>query len=341
MRLSIVILNWNGSAYLQRFLPVLLRHTPADGVEVVVADNGSTDDSLDVLERGFPSVRVMPLERNYGFAEGYDKALFRLESDYFLLLNSDVEVTEGWLQPLLDYMDAHRDVAACQPKIRAFHRRTHFEYAGAAGGFIDRLGYPFCRGRVLGTVEEDRGQYDAACDVFWASGACLLVRAKDFWEAGALDAGFFAHMEEIDLCWRLRSRGRRVVCVPQSVVYHVGGGTLAAESPYKTYLNYRNNLLMLYKNLPEGDLRRVMRCRYVLDYLSALHLLLTGRFRNAAMVFKARHDYKRLRPKYASKRHENMQLAVVRSIPEVFPRSLILRYYLHGANTFRKLTGHG
>ena len=188
MRLSIVILNWNGSAYLQRFLPVLLRHTPADGVEVVVADNGSTDDSLDVLERGFPSVRVMPLERNYGFAEGYDKALFRLESDYFLLLNSDVEVTEGWLQPLLDYMDAHRDVAACQPKIRAFHRRTHFEYAGAAGGFIDRLGYPFCRGRVLGTVEEDRGQYDAACDVFWASGACLLVRAKDFWEAGALDA---------------------------------------------------------------------------------------------------------------------------------------------------------
>ena len=308
-------------------------------MEVVVADNGSTDDSLDVLERGFPSVRVMPLERNYGFAEGYDKALFRLESDYFLLLNSDVEVTEGWLQPLLDYMDAHRDVAACQPKIRAFHRRTHFEYAGAAGGFIDRLGYPFCRGRVLGTVEEDRGQYDAACDVFWASGACLLVRAKDFWEAGALDAGFFAHMEEIDLCWRLRSRGRRVVCVPQSVVYHVGGGTLAAESPYKTYLNYRNNLLMLYKNLSEGDLRRVMRCRYVLDYLSALHLLLTGRFRNAAMVFKARHDYKRLRPKYASKRHENMQLAVVRSIPEVYPHSLILHYYLHGANTFRKLTG--
>ena len=337
MRLSIVILNWNGSAYLQRFLPVLLRHTPADGVEVVVADNGSTDDSLDVLERGFPSVRVMPLERNYGFAEGYDKALFRLESDYFLLLNSDVEVTEGWLQPLLDYMDAHRDVAACQPKIRAFHRRTHFEYAGAAGGFIDRLGYPFCRGRVLGTVEEDRGQYDAACDVFWASGACLLVRAKDFWEAGALDAGFFAHMEEIDLCWRLRSRGRRVVCVPQSVVYHVGGATLSKGSPRKTFLNFRNNLLMLYKNLPDKELRSVLRVRRVLDWLAAAAFLVQGRVGDFRAVVRARREYRRMRPLYRAAREENLRAVRLNDIPERRRFSLLWQYYVRGRKFFSAL----
>lgn len=228
MRLYIVILNWNGSAYLQRFLPVLLRHTPADGVEVVVADNGSTDDSLAVLGRDFPTVRVMPLERNYGFAEGYNKALFRLESDYFLLLNSDVEVTEGWLQPLLDYMDGHDDVAACQPKIRSCHRRTHFEYAGAAGGFIDRLGYPFCRGRVLGTVEEDRGQYDDARDLFWVSGAAFCCRADVFRALGGFDDDFFAHMEEIDLCWRLQLMGWRLRVVPRSRVWHLGGGSVGS-----------------------------------------------------------------------------------------------------------------
>ena len=337
-RVAVVILNWNGRELMRRFLPSVVANTP-DWADVIVADNGSTDGSIEMLEQEFPSVGILCLDQNYGFAEGYNRALDRIEHPYCVLLNSDVEVTPHWLDAPIHLLDTDPTVAAVQPKILAWHDKQRFEYAGAAGGFIDRLGYPFCRGRVLGTVEEDRGQYDAACDVFWASGACLLVRAKDFWEAGALDAGFFAHMEEIDLCWRLRSRGRRVVCVPQSVVYHVGGGTLAAESPYKTYLNYRNNLLMLYKNLPEGDLHRVMRCRYVLDYLSALHLLLTGRFRNAAMVFKARHDYKRLRPKYASKRHENMQQAVVRSIPEVYPHSLILRYYLRGAKTFRKLMG--
>lgn len=338
MKLSIVILNWNGAAYLQRFLPFLLQHTPTDHVEIVVADNGSTDHSLEVLERDFPSVQTLVLDRNYGFAEGYNRALSRLNgSDYYLLLNSDVEVTPGWLQPMLSYMDTHADVAACQPKVLSWHQRTHFEYAGAAGGYMDRWGYPFCRGRVLGVLEEDKGQYDTTADVFWATGACLLVRAADFWAAGGLDAAFFAHMEEIDLCWRLRSRGRRVVCVPQSVVYHMGGGTLSAESPRKTYLNYRNNLLMLYKNLPKGDWRKVMLLRYFLDYLSAFHLLLTGRFSNAVMVFKARHDYKRMRSAYAAVRQANLQQTINFPIREIMPRSLVLRYYLCGENTYNKL----
>ncbi len=338
MRLSIVILNWNGANFLRKFLPGVVRHSAMDGVEVVVADNGSTDNSLDVLRDAFPQVRVIELGRNYGFAEGYNRALEQIDADLFLLLNSDVEVTEGWLQPLIDCMDSHNDVAACQPKILSYAHRSRFEYAGAAGGFIDCLGYPFCRGRVLDTLEEDRGQYDTMTDIFWASGACLMLRARDFREAGGLDAGFFAHMEEIDLCWRLRSRKRRVVCVPQSVVHHVGGGTLGAENPQKTYLNYRNNLLMLYKNMPDDRLRKVMFARYFLDYLSALHMLLTARFRCAVMVFKARRHYKRLRPDYLPKRKENMRRAEVSTIREMLPRPLLLSYYLRRQKTYSSLT---
>lgn len=336
MKLSIVILNWNGSAYLQKFLPALLRHTPLGDVEVVVADNGSTDDSLAMLARKFPQVKTLALEQNYGFAEGYNRALFRLESsEYYLLLNSDVEVSEGWLEPMLNYMDEHKQVGACQPKIRSYHQKDFFEYAGASGGFIDRLGYPFCRGRVLGKLEKDNGQYDDIADIFWATGACLLIRSEVYWQVGGLDAAFFAHMEEIDLCWRLRSRGYGVVCVPQSMVYHVGGGTLNAESPYKTYLNYRNNLLMLYKNLPDEDLRQVMALRYFLDYLSALHMFLTGRFRNAFQIFKARHDYKRMRPKYLSKRRENLQLSIAPPpLPGMLQGSLLFQFYLRGKHTY-------
>ena len=253
-KLSIVILNWNGAEMLRKFLPSVITHSEGEGIEVCVADNASTDNSLEVMRTEFPDVRLILLDRNYGFAEGYNRALAEVDAEYSLLLNSDVEVAEGWLSPMLAYMDAHPEVAACQPKIRSWHRREEFEHAGACGGYMDKYGYPFCRGRMMDTVEVDAGQYDTVVPVFWATGAALLVRTADYREAGGLDARFFAHMEEIDLCWRLRSRGRGIVCIPQSVVFHVGGATLNKNNPRKTYLNFRNNLLMLYKNLPEEEL---------------------------------------------------------------------------------------
>ena len=249
---------------LREFLPSVLAHSALEGVEVCVADNASTDESLEVMRQEFPDVRLILLDKNYGFAEGYNRALSEVDAEYSLLLNSDVEVTAGWLPPMLDYMDTHPEVAACQPKIRSYHRRNEFEHAGACGGFMDKYGYPFCRGRMMDTVEEDRGQYDTITPVLWATGAALLVRSADYREAGGLDARFFAHMEEIDLCWRLRCRGKSIVCIPQSLVYHVGGATLNKSNPRKTYLNFRNNLLMLYQNLPESELHSVMRIRTAL-----------------------------------------------------------------------------
>ena len=237
MKLGIVILNWNGEEMLRRFLPSVIEHSPE--AEVVVADNGSSDGSLKLMAEQFPYIRTLVFDRNYGFAEGYNKAIAEVECDLCLLLNSDVRVEEGWLRPMLDYMKAHPEVAACQPKIRCEWAPDMLEYAGACGGYIDRLGFPFCRGRILGTVERDEGQYDSIASVAWATGAALLIRRDVYLEAGGLDARFFAHQEEIDLCWRLRSRGYKIACIPESVVYHVGGGTLPKESPQKAYLNFR------------------------------------------------------------------------------------------------------
>ena len=261
-QIAIVILNWNGRELLERFLPSVIAHTPTEQADVIVADNGSTDDSLELLQAKFPTVKTICLDRNYGFAEGYNQALKPINHPYTVLLNSDVEVTPGWLDAPIAALEKEADIAAVQPKIRAQRNKDYFEYAGAAGGFMDRYGYPYCRGRVFDVVEKDKGQYDAPTEILWATGACLFIRTQVYKEAGGLDAGFFAHQEEIDLCWRLRSRGYRLVCTPQSVVYHVGGATLNAESPRKTFLNFRNNLLMLYKNLPEKDLKQVMRIRF-------------------------------------------------------------------------------
>ena len=252
-------MNWNGCEMLRSFLPSVVRCSDTEGTEIYVADNGSTDASVEMLRQEFPSVHLIILDKNRGFAEGYNLALQQVSAEYVVLLNSDVEVTGHWLAPLVDYMDAHPEVAACQPKIRSWRYKERFEYAGAAGGFIDRYGYPFCRGRIMGVVEEDNGQYDTVVPVFWATGAALFIRLKDYQDAGGLDGRFFAHMEEIDLCWRLRARGRMLVCVPQSTVYHVGGATLKKENPHKTFLNFRNNLVMLYKNLPEEELGYVDR----------------------------------------------------------------------------------
>jgi len=335
MKISIVILNWNGAEYLQQFLPALIRYSQLPGVEIVIADNGSTDNSLEFLATEFPNLRVITFDQNYGFAEGYNRALALLDSEYYLLLNSDVELSENWLEPMLDFMQKNQQFAACQPKIRSFHKKDYFEYAGAAGGFIDRFGYPFCRGRILSTTEKDSGQYDTTTPIFWATGACFLVRSKLFWEMGGFDAAFFAHMEEIDLCWRLRNSGYEIACVPQSVVYHVGGGTLHAESPFKTYLNFRNNLLMLYKNLPASELRKTMIVRFFLDFLAALHFMFDGKFANAMQVFKARSDFKNMRNNYHSFREKNKQS---KNIPEIYPKSIIFDYYFGRKKLFSDLT---
>ena len=333
-KLSIVILNWNGASMLREFLPSVLAHSALEGVEVCVADNASTDESLEVMRQEFPDVRLILLDKNYGFAEGYNRALSEVDAEYSLLLNSDVEVTAGWLPPMLDYMDTHPEVAACQPKIRSYHRRNEFEHAGACGGFMDKYGYPFCRGRMMDTVEEDRGQYDTITPVLWATGAALLVRSADYREAGGLDARFFAHMEEIDLCWRLRCRGKSIVCIPQSLVYHVGGATLNKSNPRKTYLNFRNNLLMLYKNLPESELHSVMRIRGCLDLLAALQFLLKGEWGNVRAVFRARKDYARMRPSYQAVRTENLSKTTHPTQPERFAWSLLWKYYAKRVRRF-------
>lgn len=313
---------------LRRYLPSVVANTRGEGVEVVVADNGSTDSSRDVLRKEFPSVRVIEFDRNYGFAEGYNRALAETDSTYIVLLNSDVEVTAGWLLPLLDYMDNHPSVAAVQPKILSDTDRKRFEHAGAAGGYLDALGYPFCRGRIVGYTAEDRGQYDMPADVLWTSGACMCVRTDIYKRVGGLDAAFFAHMEEIDFCWRLNCRGYRLVCLPKSKVYHLGGGALNYESPRKTYLNFRNNLLMLYKNLPARYLLWVLLVRFFLDYVAALQLLLTGKPANARAAVKARLDYRRMKPQMKAAREENMRLAKVPYPQTICRRSVIWDYYI-------------
>lgn len=334
MKTSVVILNWNGRKLLEQFLPTVLQHTLNDETEVVVADNGSSDDSLDFLKANFPQVPVIILDKNYGFAEGYNRALQQVQSEYVVLLNSDVETTENWLSTMIRYIDEHPEISALQPKILAQTRKTHFEYAGACGGFIDRFGYPFCRGRILENVEEDLGQYDSVIPVFWATGACLCIRRKDYFEAGGLDARFFAHMEEIDLCWRLNARGKRVECLPQSVVYHVGAASLAKENPRKTYLNFRNNLLMLYKNSRLRSLIFVFTLRLILDALAFLHLILRGKFENAKSVIEAHKDFFKMRPDFKHNRRENLKKRVIGHIPTKFRGSILWNYYVKGKKTY-------
>ena len=334
-RVAVVILNYNGADMLKRFLPTVINCSR--GAQIVVADNASTDSSVSVMREQFPAVEFICLEKNWGFAQGYNLALEKVDAEYFILLNSDVEVTQGWIEPMLELLDGNPDVAACQPKLLDYKRKTHFEYAGAAGGFIDRYGYPYCRGRIFETVEEDKGQYDSVCDIFWATGAALMVRAGDYRDAGGLDGRFFAHMEEIDLCWRLRSRGRRILCVPQSIVYHVGGATLNYNNPRKTFLNFRNNLLMLHKNLQQKEYRTVMAVRCLLDYVAAVKFLLTGDVANCKAVVEARREFKRVKSGYNTNRKENLQATVAEEIPERSCFSILWRYYARGCKRFSQI----
>lgn len=331
-KLAIVILNYNGEEMLKRFIPTLLNCS--GDAEIVVADNASDDNSVATIQRCHPEVRIITLQKNWGFAEGYNRALKHVDAKYYLLLNSDVEVTEGWLDPLLSIMEADPSIAACQPKLLDYKRKTHFEYAGASGGFMDCYGYPYCRGRIFDTVEEDKGQYDTPCEIFWATGAALLVRSNCYWEVGGLDGRFFAHMEEIDFCWRLRARGHRIVCIPQSAVFHVGGATLSRSNPRKTFLNFRNNLLMLYKNLPAQRLRRVMMMRAFLDYVAAVKFLLSGDIKDFKAVVKARREYRKMRHDFLPDRIENIRCAVCENIPQMSNRSILWEYYVKGNRLF-------
>lgn len=322
---------------LRKYLPSVLQYS-RDEATIYIADNASTDDSLPMLERHFPECRIIRLDRNWGFAEGYNRALAQVEAEYYMLLNSDVEVTHHWLTPLIEHLDAHPDIAACQPKLLSMANRDSFEYAGASGGFIDRYGYPFCRGRIFETVEADNGQYNYTTDVLWATGAALLVRAREYNNVGGLDGRFFAHCEEIDLCWRLRIAGRRVVCIPESQVYHVGGGTLPKANPMKTYYNFRNSLTMLYKCLPDNELRYVMHCRWWLDYLAAWEmLLLKHNLGDFKAVYRARRDFRRWRHDFDDDRRSIQKGRVATEIPEQRRFMLLWQYYVKKRTHFSDL----
>lgn len=323
MDIAVVILNWNGLGMLQTYLPTLIARTTCPGAFIVVADNGSTDGSVAWLQTNYPAIRTLRFDQNYGFTGGYNRALREIDADYYVLLNSDIEVGEKWLEPLAGFMEEHPEVGICQPKVLSIAERDRFEYAGAAGGFIDYLGYPFCRGRILSKLEKDQGQYDEAVECFWATGACMMVRSALYHHLGGLDELFFAHMEEIDFCWRAKMLGYQVWCVPASTVWHVGGGTLPNNSPRKLYFNYRNNLLMLRKNLPDSSrYHRRFRTRLLLDDLSAAVYLLTGRWRSFAAVCRAHRDYRRMRRDLEVSPFEEG-----RDFEGLYPRSIVFDFF--------------
>lgn len=334
---SVVILNWNGAELLQKFLPTVLKHTQSEDCEVVVADNASSDNSVEVMKQQFPYVKLILLDKNYGFAEGYNRALQQVDSKYVVLLNSDVETSNNWLNPLIDHLERNRNTAAVQPKILSYNNKSMFEYAGAAGGFIDRYGYPFCRGRILHKLEEDKGQYDKPIEIFWATGACLCMRRDDYIKAGGLDAKFFAHMEEIDLCWRLLSRGKKIFCLPQSKVYHVGGASLDSESPRKVHLNFRNNLLMIYKNATLAKLIEILLMRIVLDTAAAAHFLVQGKWKHAKAVGDAYSDFIKMSPSFKHKRKNNLKKTVQRNIPQLYQGSMLFDFYFRRRRKYSEI----
>lgn len=334
---AVLVLNWNGRTLLQQFLPSWLAHIP-DYADLIIVDNGSTDDSVSFLQEHYRDVHLLAFEENLGFAGGYNRAIEELDYQTVILLNSDVELTSGWLDQPMQLLNSSPEIAAVQPTLRAQRSPKDFEYAGAAGGFIDRLGYPFCRGRIFDTIEEDRGQYADSVDLFWASGACLIIRRAVYREVGGLDTLFFAHQEEIDLCWRLNARGWRIVSAPQSIVYHVGGASLSADSPRKVFLNFRNNLLMIYKNLPAPTLHRVLFARMILDLVAMLVYLLRLRPGQAASILKGWRCFLIKRQRYESTRQENLKKTVRPISPELMkPYSLLFQYYFKGRKRYSDL----
>ena len=362
MKTAVVILNWNTEDFLRKFLPGLTASVfEVKDAEVIVADNDSSDGSMLVMNEVFPQIRTINLEKNFGFTGGYNRAFNEIDCEYFVLINSDIEVSQGWLKPLVDWMDNHPDCGACAPKLHSWQEKEKFEYAGAAGGYIDKYGYPFCRGRVLKRLETDRGQYDSPSDVFWATGACLMVRSSVYKALGGLDERFFAHMEEIDLCWRMQLHGWKVTVIPESVVYHVGGGTLPASSPFKLFLNFRNNLLMLDNNLSKtfaleccnkgmdtakaaakGHRKACRRifARKILDGMSALAYLLTFKWSSFKSVLKAHKEYRKL--KHSPDKEEICRylsgLHAGTSVKGIYGKWIILQSIFKGENIFSSIS---
>ncbi len=335
-KVAVVILNWNGKKFLEKFLPPLIAHTPS-WAELIVADNASTDDSVNFVKEHFPQIRIIINEDNYGFAKGYNVALRQIEAQYYCLLNSDIEVAENWIEPVINFLDNHPDVAICQPKLLSFSEKDMFEYAGASGGFIDKFGYPFCRGRMFQTMEEDTHQYDDIVEIFWATGACMFVRADLYHKLGGLDDDFFAHMEEIDFCWRAKNAGHKVMCCPESVVYHIGGGSLPKSSPRKTFLNFRNNIILLYKNLPRRKLPWVFFMRFILDNIAAIRFLFDSGFGDFKAVYKAYFSF------YGSfrKNFRKRKWIKPQHVSEIYNKSIVFEYYLRGKKYFSDLNKSG
>lgn len=335
-RVAVVILNWNGEKFLKQFLPNVVEHS-SDMADVVVIDNASKDGSIEYITSAFPQVQIVQLPVNYGFAGGYNHGLKNIPNEFYVLLNSDVEVTKGWIKPVVDYMDSVDRMAACQPKILDFHRKEWFEYAGAAGGYIDKDAYAFCAGRIFFEFEKDHGQYTHNEEVFWASGASMFIRRSAWQEVGGLDEDFFAHMEEIDLCWRLKNRGYKIGACRQSVVYHYGGGTLDRQSPFKTYLNFRNNLYMIVKNHRGSALSIKLFRRMVLDGIAGIRFVTEGKFSHFVSVLKAHFSfYKNLRG-LRRKRHDEDRNTSNPDLTGIYDGSIIKHFFIFGKRSFGDL----
>ena len=326
-KIAVVILNFNGIHWLKKFLKGVILKSPE--AEIYVADNNSKDESVSFLKENFPDVKIIENSKNTGYSGGYNFALNNICADYYVLLNSDVEVSENWIMPIISKMEQDKNIAACQPKIKQFDNKDYFEYAGASGGFIDKYGFPFCRGRIFNTLEKDNGQYDNPIEVFWASGACLFIRANCFHEVNGFDNDFFAHMEEIDLCWRLKNKGYKIMCMPQSTVFHVGGGTLNDGSRFKTYLNYRNNLLMLYKNLEKNRFKTIF-IRLSLDGISSLKLIMDKKPLHVFSILKAHVDFYKNIKKFRTKRASEFKV-------KLYSESIVFNYFIKKKKKFVQL----
>lgn len=331
LKCAVVILNWNGVHFLREFLPIAIQNSSSRS-EIIIADNASTDGSIEYLETEHPQIRIIRLDRNYGFTGGYNKSLSQIEAQYYILLNSDVEVTPNWDQPLLEILDSRQDVGAVMPKMLSYYNHNEFEYAGAAGGFIDKYGYPFCRGRVFHTLEKDFGQYNGEQEVFWATGACIAVRSEQYRQLDGLDDVFFAHMEEIDFCWRLHHQNLKVISTSASVVYHLGGGTLPKYSPTKSYLNFRNNLIVLYKNLPRKMFANLYFMRLILDTVAAFYFLAFLNFSGFYIVFKAHLAFHRLKFK-----RKIIRLKNVNPNPALVNKNTVYLYFIKGKKNFKEI----
>ena len=335
--IAIAILNWNGLDFLKKFLPSVINYSSSNGTKIYIIDNGSTDNSVEFIKSNFYNIYIIELFNNYGFAEGYNKGLSQIKANYYLLLNSDVEVTENWLSPLYETLNNNNNIAACQPKILSYQEKNKFEYAGAAGGYIDKFGYPFCQGRIFNINETDKGQYNEKKSIFWATGACMLIKANLFHIAGGFDLDFFAHMEEIDLCWRLKNMGYKIAYVPESKIFHLGGGTLPKSNPKKTYLNFRNNYYLLYKNLPILKFIKTYLIRIIFDFGSLVLFIKELKIKDALVIMKAHFVFWISIKSLCNKKNLFKTKIINRKHAEVYNKSIVLDFYLRKIRSFNKL----